>query len=99
MAGAPPVDGQTAIQDQVQVAPALLLCGVFGAPDGQRGPGVVLVGVGIQGAGLCPVAVGEKVAERLHHCDFRVYHGASEGGGHEHAQIQLSWLSDKLGLG
>ena len=59
----------------------------------------VLLSVGINDTGLCPLAFGEKLAERIHHCDFRVYHGASEGGGHEHAQIQLSWLSDKLGLG
>jgi len=59
----------------------------------------VLLSVGINDMGLCPLAFGEKLAERIHHCDFRVYHGASEGGGHEHAQIQLSWLSDKLGLG
>ncbi len=59
----------------------------------------VLLSVGINDTGLCPLAFGERLAERIPDCDFRVYHGASEGGGHEHAQIQLSWLSDKLGLG
>ena len=59
----------------------------------------VLLSVGINDTGLCPLAFGEKLAERIPDCDFRAYHGASEGGGHEHAQIQLSWLSDKLGLG
>jgi pimeloyl-ACP methyl ester carboxylesterase len=59
----------------------------------------VLLSVGIYDTGSCPLAFGEKLAERIPDCDLRVYHGAGEGGGHEHAQIQLSWLSDKLGLG
>ncbi|MCH7737208.1 MAG: acetylxylan esterase [Chloroflexi bacterium] len=59
----------------------------------------VLLSVGINDIGLCPLAFGEKLAAKIPDCDLRVYHGASEGGGHEHAQIQLSWLSDKLGLG
>lgn len=59
----------------------------------------VLLSVGINDMGLCPLEFGEELAELIPHSDLRVYHGASEGGGHEHAQIQLSWLSDKLGLG
>ncbi|MBT97935.1 MAG: hypothetical protein CL902_04825 [Dehalococcoidia bacterium] len=59
----------------------------------------VLLSVGINDTGSCPLAFGEELAGLIHRCDLRVYHGASEGGGHEHAQIQLSWLSDKLGLG
>ena len=59
----------------------------------------VLLSVGIDDTASCPLAFGEKLAERIPDCDLRVYHGASEGGGHEHAQIQLSWLSDKLGIG
>ena len=59
----------------------------------------VLLSVGINDTGSCPLSFGEELASLIHHCDLRVYHGASEGGGHEHAQIQLSWLSDKLGLG
>ncbi len=59
----------------------------------------VLLSVGINDTASCPLSFGEKLAERIPNCDLRVYHGASEGGGHEHAQIQLSWLSDKLGLG
>jgi cephalosporin-C deacetylase-like acetyl esterase len=59
----------------------------------------VLLSVGINDTGSCPLAFGEELASLIHHCDLRVYHGAAEGGGHEHAQIQLSWLSDKLGLG
>jgi cephalosporin-C deacetylase len=59
----------------------------------------VLLSLGINDTGSCPLAFGEELAELIRHCDLRVYHGAFEGGGHEHAQIQLSWLSDKLGLG
>lgn len=59
----------------------------------------VLLSVGIDDTASCPLAFGEKLAERITDCDLRVYHGAFEGGGHEHAQIQLSWLSDKLGIG
>ncbi|MCI0900712.1 MAG: acetylxylan esterase [Chloroflexi bacterium] len=59
----------------------------------------VLLSVGINDTGFCPLEFGEKLAAKIPDCDLRVYHGASEGGGHEHAQIQLSWLSDKLGLG
>ena len=59
----------------------------------------VLLSVGINDTGSCPLEFGEKLAAKIPDCDLRVYHGASEGGGHEHAQIQLSWLSDKLGLG
>ena len=59
----------------------------------------VLLSVGIYDTGLCPLTFGEKLADRIPDCDLRVYHGAGEGGGHEHAQIQLSWLSDKLGIG
>jgi cephalosporin-C deacetylase len=59
----------------------------------------VLLSVGIYDTGSCPLAFGEKLANRIPDCNLRVYYGAGEGGGHEHAQVQLSWLSDKLGLG
>ena len=59
----------------------------------------VLLSVGINDTSSCPLAFGEELAAKVRHCDLRVYHGASEGGGHEHAQIQLSWLADKLGIG
>jgi cephalosporin-C deacetylase len=58
----------------------------------------VLLSVGINDTGLCPLAFGEDLAAKIPDCDLRVYHGASEGGGHEHAQVQISWLSDKLGI-
>ena len=59
----------------------------------------VLLSVGINDTSSCPLAFGEELAAKIPDCDLRVYHGASEGGGHEHAQIQTSWLADKLGIG
>lgn len=59
----------------------------------------VLLSVGINDTSICPLAFGEQLAAKIPDCDLRVYHGAAEGGGHEHAQIQLSWLADKLGIG
>ncbi len=58
----------------------------------------VLLSVGINDTSTCPLAFGEELAAKIPDCDLRVYHGASEGGGHEHAQIQTSWLADKLGI-
>lgn len=59
----------------------------------------VLLSVGINDTSFCPLSFGEELAAKIPDCDLRVYHGASEGGGHEHAQIQTSWLADKLGIG
>ena len=59
----------------------------------------VLLSLGINDTASCPFAFGEKLADMIPECDSRVYQGASEGGGHEHAHIQLAWLADKLGLG
>ena len=59
----------------------------------------VLLSVGINDTSSCPLAFGEELAAKIPDCDLRVYHGAAEGGGHEHAQIQTSWLADKLGIG
>ncbi len=59
----------------------------------------VLLSVGINDTSSCPRAFGKELAAKIPDCELRVYHGASEGGGHEHAQIQTSWLADKLGIG
>ena len=59
----------------------------------------VLLSVGINDTSSCPLAFGEELGAKIPECDLRVYHGASEGGGHEHVQVQLSWLADKLGIG
>ena len=59
----------------------------------------VLLSAGINDRSSCPLGFGEELAAKIPDCDLRVYHGAAEGGGHEHAQIQTSWLADKLGIG
>ena len=48
--------------------------------------------------GTCPVGFAEELAATMPNCDLRVYDGAAEGGGHEHAVVRASWLSDQLGL-
>ena len=58
----------------------------------------VLLSVGRSDRSVCPLAFGEELAERLPNCDLRLYDGAAEGGGHEHAQVRTAWLSEKLGL-
>ncbi|MBM12802.1 MAG: hypothetical protein CL759_12070 [Chloroflexi bacterium] len=59
----------------------------------------VLLSVGMNDNSMCPLPFGEELAAALPECDLRVYRGAAEGGGHEHAQVQVSWLADKLGIG
>ena len=59
----------------------------------------VLLSVGSNDNSTCPLAFGEELAAKIPDCDLRAYRGAAEGGGHEHVQIQTSWLADKLGIG
>ena len=59
----------------------------------------VLLSIGTNDTSSCPLSFGKNLSEMIPDCDLRIYRGASEGGGHEHAQVQLNWLSDKLGLG
>ncbi len=58
----------------------------------------VLLGAGRFDRSLCPLPFAEELAGALPDCDFRVYDGAAEGGGHEHAQVRGAWLAEKLGL-
>ncbi len=58
----------------------------------------VLMSVGRFDRSVCPLAFGEELAAALPRCDLRVYAGAAEGGGHEHAQIRGAWLAERLGL-
>jgi hypothetical protein len=39
------------------------------------------------------------LAAHLPQCDLRLYDGASEGGGHEHALVRESWLKQQLAIG
>ncbi len=56
----------------------------------------VLLSMGRFDRSTCPLVFGEELAQRLPNCDLRLYDGAAEGGGHEHAQIRTAWLSDRL---
>ena len=58
----------------------------------------VLLSAGRFDRGTCPLAFAEELAAALPNCDFRVYDGAAEGGGHEHGQIRAAWLEEQLGL-
>ena len=40
----------------------------------------------------------EELAEALPECDFRLYDGAAEGGGHIHGQVRGAWLAERLGV-
>jgi len=58
----------------------------------------VLLSLGKRDRGQCPIAIGEELAAQLPHCDLRLYEGASEGGGHEHALVRESWLTQQLAI-
>ena len=47
---------------------------------------------------VCPLAFAEELATALRDCDFRVYDGAAEGGGHIHGLVRGAWLAAGLGL-
>jgi len=64
-------------------------------------PGVrcpVLMSAGQFDRSVCPLAFAEELAAALPDCDFRVYDGAAEGGGHIHGQVRGAWLAARLGL-
>lgn len=46
----------------------------------------------------CPLAFAQELAAALPECDFRVYDGAAEGGGHIHGQIRAAWMEARLGV-
>ncbi len=58
----------------------------------------VLLSAGRFDRSTCPLPFAEELAATLSVCDFRLYDGAAEGGGHIHALARTSWLSDKLGI-
>ena len=59
---------------------------------------LVLLSAGRFDRSLCPMPFAEELAAALPNCDFRVYDGAGEGGGHEHAVVRGAWLAQTLGL-
>ena len=56
----------------------------------------VLLSVGRFDRSVCPLAFGEELASSLPNADLRVYDGAAEGGGHEHAEVRTAWLGERL---
>ena len=58
----------------------------------------VLMSAGRFDRSLCPLPFAEELAAALSNCDLRVYDGAAEGGGHEHAQVRAAWLAERLGI-
>ena len=58
----------------------------------------VLMSVGRFDRSVCPLAFAEELAATLPECDFRVYDGAAEGGGHIHGQVRGAWLAERLGV-
>ena len=48
--------------------------------------------------GTCPAPFAEELAAALPNCDLRMYDGAAEGGGHEHAVVRSAWLAERLGI-
>ena len=58
----------------------------------------VLMSAGRFDRSVCPLSFAEELAEALPECDFRVYDGAAEGGGHIHGEVRGAWLAARLGL-
>ncbi len=58
----------------------------------------VLMSAGRFDRSVCPLDFAEELAGALTECDFRVYDGAAEGGGHLHGQVRGAWLAARLGL-
>ncbi len=58
----------------------------------------VLMSAGRFDRSVCPLAFAEELAGALPDCEFRVYDGGAEGGGHVHAQVRGAWLAERLGL-
>lgn len=58
----------------------------------------VLLSAGRFDRGTCPLPFAEELAGGLRNCDLRLYDGAAEGGGHEHAVARAAWLAEQLGI-
>ena len=58
----------------------------------------VLMSAGRFDRSVCPLAFAEELAAALPECDFRIYDGAAEGGGHIHGQVRGAWLAARLGV-
>lgn len=58
----------------------------------------VLMSAGRFDRSTCPLGFAEELAGALPDCDFRVYDGAAEGGGHIHGLVRGAWLAERLGV-
>ena len=58
----------------------------------------VLMSAGRFDRSVCPLPFAEELAAALPECDFRLYDGAAEGGGHLHGQVRGAWLAARLGV-
>ena len=74
----------TAVMNPLEMAPRILV--------------PVLLSLGDNDRGQCPISLGRLLAERISNCDLRVYQGAGEGGGHEHGLVRTQWLKERLGV-
>ena len=83
-------DRREAVEQTLSPLDPLGLASGIGAP--------VLLSVGRFDRSVCPVAFGEELAGLIPDCDLRLYDGAAEGGGHEHALVRTAWLAERLGI-
>ena len=58
----------------------------------------VLMSAGRFDRSVCPLPFAEELAAALPECDFRLYDGAAEGGGHIQGQVRGAWLAARLGV-
>ena len=66
--------------------------------DAAKASAPVLLNAGRFDRGTCPLSFAEELAKSLPNCDLRLYDGAAEGGGHEHAIARAAWLAERLGI-
>ncbi len=83
-------DSLSTVQDLLSVVNPVTTAAQVGCP--------VLMSAGRFDRSMCPLTFAEELAAALPDCDFRVYDGATEGGGHVHGQVRGAWLAARLGL-
>jgi len=83
-------DSGSAVEDILSVVNPVTVASAVRCP--------VLMSAGRFDRSICPLAFAEELAAALPECDFRVYDGAAEGGGHVHGQVRGAWLAARLGL-
>ena len=84
------LDSEGAVEEMLSVVNPVTIAPAVRCP--------VLMSAGRFDRSVCPLAFAEELAAALPECDFRVYDGAAEGGGHIHGQARGAWLAARLGL-